>query len=81
MMLMGPDCHRHTVSAQEYTRNHLGMPKKQRMKAIAASLLGLLAVTIGLAGSLAGEIWLLGGAIGLGAASWRLLDLAQRDTQ
>lgn len=57
------------------------MIKKRRMQAIAATLLGLLAVTIGLAGSLAGEICLLGGAIGLGAVSWRLLDLAQRDTQ
>jgi ABC-type Mn2+/Zn2+ transport system permease subunit len=59
----------------------MGMTKKQRMQVIAASLLGLFAVTIGLAGSLAGEIWLLGGAIVLGAVSWRLIELAPRDAQ
>lgn len=55
------------------------MTTKLRLQSMAASLLGLLAVAAGLLGSLAGELWLLGVSIVLGAVSWYLIDLAQRE--
>jgi len=74
-------CRAHTDTEHEHARSNTEMTTKQRMQMITAILLGLPAVTSGLVGSLAGEIWLLGGAIALALVSLHLIGQAQHNAR